>query len=477
MHPHLSLKNCVPIITFFYNFRVGIAVKKNLLFTSVFYGLLMAMLMPFDAHAMSLNEALSAAYDNSHRIKAQEAEVKSANENAPQALSEWLPTIQGNYSKGKKKIEFSSTESDGDTESKSISLNQPLFNGGGSVARMRQADMRILAAQERLNAVEQEVLLEAAIAYLDVVRDVELVEISRTNVQVLEKHLSATSERFRLGEITKTDVSQSKARLALAQAELAAAEGQLASSRAAFYRTVGREPDASGLPEQELSLPPLNLPALLEKAQQQHPTILAAEYDMLDAEREISIQKAELLPDVSFNAVHSEEESVFAFSSGATESVNQTYTVDVSVPFYRGGAQYSRVRQATHSQQVLAENYRQQQEVVRENVVRSFHELQAARASIVSTQLAVEAAEVALDGVRKEANVGARTTLDVLDAEQEYYQAQQELVSDQRDAIVGAYQLLSSIGELDSKRLGLDVERMFDPKAYREKKQYQIIGF
>ncbi len=428
-------------------------------------------------YAMNLNEALTAAYENSHRIRAEEAQVKSVNENAPQALSEWLPTIEGSYSRGKKEIEFGASESDGDTERKTLSLSQPLFNGGGTVAKMRQANHRILAAEARLLSVEQEVLLEAATAYLDVVRDLELVEISRNNQAVLEKHLKATKKRFKLGDISKTDVSQGEARLALSISQLANAEAALEASRAAFKRTVGVQADATVLLSDVPALPPLKLQALLEKAESLHPSLVAAKEDMIDAEREVSIQKSRILPSVSFNASHAEEDSVFAFSSGNTESQTQTYTVDVAVPLYQAGAEYSRIRQAKHNEEVLRENFRQQQELVKENVIRSFYQLQAARASITATQAAVSAAEVALEGVVEEAKVGARTTLDVLDAEQELYNAKQELIGDRRDTIVGAYQLLASIGELDAQRLALDVEREFDPKKYHDRTQYQIIGF
>lgn len=431
----------------------------------------------FSAHAMTLKEALVTAFEQSHLIRAEEAQVRNANENAPQALSEWLPTIEGQYSRGHSDLEFGSSNSDGDTERKSISLRQPLFNGGGTVARMRQADHRINAAEARLKQVEQEVLLEAATVYLDVVRDMELLEINKHNEQVLAKHLAASKERFKLGEDTKTDVAQSEARYALAVSQLTIAEGTLAGSRAAFKRAIGVEPVAANLPETQLALPPLVLQKLLTDAQMNHPSIMASKQDLQDAERTISIEKSGLLPSVSFNASHTDEESVFAFASGTSESTTQTYSVDVSVPLYQAGAQYSRVRQAKHAVEKLKEDYEQQQETVRENVIRRFHALQAAKASILSTQSAVEAADIALDGVKKEAKAGARTTLDVLDAEQELFDARQELVSARRDAIVESYGLLESIGKLSATSLGLEVKRSFDPARYRDASRYQIIGF
>jgi TolC family type I secretion outer membrane protein len=451
--------------------------KHSILFPVALAVVIIMTCFPDNGNALSLNEALVHAYEQSYRLKSEYEKVKFANENSSQALSEWLPNVQGEYSRGTREIKFGGVSTDGDTDSRTLRLSQPIFNGGGSVARKRQANHQINAAEARLLDVEQSVLIDAVIAYLDVVRDTELLEISRHNEQVLAEHLAANKQRFKLGEITKTDSSQSESRYQLSISRVTLAQGQLASSRAAYKRAIGQEAVSSSIPEQTPSLPSLKIGTLIEQAQSSHPRIIALEEDVMEAKKEESIQKSRILPNVSFNAAHVEEDGVFAFSPGSTASETRTYTVDVAIPLFQSGAEYSRVRQAKHTTRSLSETLHYERDLIGEEVIRVFHELQSNQAAITSTAHAVEAAVIALDGVKKEANAGTRTTLDVLDAEQELFEVKQELITAKRDSLVSAYQLLASIGTLNTDTLGLTVNQTFDKDNYRDKNRFKIIGF
>jgi outer membrane protein len=295
-----------------------------------------------------------------------------------------------------------------------------------------------------LSSVEQQVLQQAVTAYSDVVRDIAVLKLTQSNVEVLTRQLEATRTRFDVGELTRTDVAQAESRLAGAHAEQTAAEGNLTTSRAIYRQVVGEEPV-----ELETPKPPTDLPAGEEETiagSSNNPDLIAAKFLERAAEDGIDVVFGELLPSVDVvGRLEALDEDVT--HQGLFENSAGVF-LQVRIPLYQGGGVSSRVRE---SKQIVSQRRQQvfeQERAVEQQATSSWRALETARAQIVSFESQVEATRVALEGVREEANVGARTILDVLDAQQEYLQAQVNLVRAERDEVVAAYQVLAAIGRL-----------------------------
>jgi len=440
--------------------------KKIIIFSALF------LLITTQAKATSFQEALSMAYNNNPFLKAERENVKITDEQRSQAVSGFLPNISANAQRGKRNTKQLGVSNRNVTETKEISITQPLFRGGRTYNNLKLAENNIQAAREGLRQVEQEVLLEAITAYMDIIRDQEVLELSKSNVAVLQKHLDVTQERFDLGEVTKTDVAQAEASLSIAKSEQTNAEGVLESSRARYSRIVGEEPGI---------LKPVNNPIVIEAtldkiiqiAMDENPSILQALRSEMAAKNRVSVEKGRLLPSIDFQASKDKQKGVL-FSSSDLE--NDRFSVNVSIPLYQSGAEYSSVRQAKFNHGRLKLGLEDQKNKVREAVIEAYNNFYVARAVIKSNQAAIDASEVALDGTQEEAKFGARTTLDVLDAEQDLFEAKANLIRSKREEIVSSYTLLSFVGRLNPKELGLSVS-IYDPKENYNKRKYQIIGF
>jgi len=421
---------------------------------------------------MSFEDALSMAYENNPFLKASREELKATDENMPQAISGFLPSISANTERGRRETTQSGTAIDKVTDTKEIVIRQPLFRGGQTYNNIKLAKNIIESGRESLKEVEQEVLLEAITAYSDIIRDQEVLELSKNNVEVLQKHLEVTTERFELGEVTKTDVAQAEAGLSVAKSEMISADGILESSKARFERIVGEKPGILKNIEQP-ALFTHSLDELIQIAMAENPSILSTIYSQKAANNRVSVEKGKLLPSVNFQASKDEQRGAL-FTSSDLE--NERFSINVSIPLYQSGAEYSSVRQAKFNHGRLKLGLEDQRNKVREAVIEAFNNFHVARAVIKSNQAAIEASQIALEGTQEEAKFGARTTLDVLDAEQELFEAKANLIRSKRDEIVSYYTLLSYIGRLNPKELGLDAE-IYDPKESYNKRKYQIIGF
>lgn len=413
--------------------------------------------------AQTLAEALALSYLNNPTLESARAQLRATNEAVPQALSNWRPTVTLSGSAGQRWQEVEpAQDSSFDTQPRDVelSVNQPLYRGGRTVAQTNRAENEVLAERSRLALVEQDVLFATATAFMDVWRDRSVLQLNINNEQVLARQLEASEDRFEVGEITRTDVAQSESRLAGATADRIQAEGNLTESAAIYEELVGELPGNLTAPAPLEGLPS-SLDETVTQALERNPEVLQADFLERAADFQIRESIGDLLPEATLTGRlrYNEEQS-----SPDSEREEAEILAQLVVPIYQAGFVSSQVRQAKQlaSQRLLeideARRNSQQQ------AVSAWEGLTTARAQITSFQSQVEAASIALEGVRQENAVGTRTTLDVLDAEQELLDAQVSLVSAQRDEIVAGFQLLTAVGRMTAFELGLPVE-IYDPVA------------
>lgn len=440
------------------------------------------MLMPEIVQAETLEEVLVSAYESNPTLQARRARLRATDEGVPQALANWRPTVRLTGEAGRGRFESNQAnprDQHRNPATSSLVITQPLYRGGRTVAQTRQAESTILAERALLQATEQTILLNAATAYLNVVRDEAVLKLNINNEQVLRRQLEAAQERFRVGEITRTDVSQAEARLSRATADRVAAEGTLQNSRANFINVVGRAPEAPQAPETATAVP-ASFDEIKALTLGKNPNVAAADWTTQAAKDGIDLVFGELLPTVSLNGLYSRGvDAGTRFSEGTSFNKSDTTTleatVQVSVPLYEGGGTYSRVRAQKHTygqRKIEADQARRDS---LETATRGWEDLQAARARIRSYQSQIRADEMALAGVEEEAKVGSRTVLDVLDAEQELFTARVSLVQSQHDEMVAAFQVRSALGQMTAESLKLPVD-VYDPTKHYQDVRDQWIG-
>jgi TolC family type I secretion outer membrane protein len=418
----------------------------------------------------TLQDALAAAYHGNPGLQAQRARVRAIDETVPQATAGWKPTVTltGSWGEDLTKTTVgagATIRAESHPLQGTLTVSQPLFSGGRTFFGMRQAKANVRAAREQLKSFEQQTLLDAVTQYFNVIRDKATVEISRNNVAVLKRELEAAQDRFRVGEITRTDVAQAEARYSLSQTGLTSAEATLVASRAAYASTVGHMP---GILESMPPIPPL--PESEASAQlvaaHNNPELVGAREAEKAASAATSVAWGALLPTISVvgQANYSESQSFFGTSMVPIKRRDEAVLAQVRVPLFQAGAEYATIRQAKQTGSQTRLIVAQTKRDLDEQVANAWEALRSARASIVSNQGQVNANQIAYEGVRQEAEVGSRTTLDVLNAEQELLNSQVALVRSQRDEYVAAYGLLAAVGMLTAKDLALPV-KIYDPKA------------
>lgn len=424
-------------------------------------GLLLVVLAA-PVSAETLVDALVAAYLNNPTLEAGRAQLRAVDENVPQALSGWRPTVEIDSSVGVNRSEINSANAETLSPwSGELSIVQPLYRGGQTVAGTEQAESEVRAERARLLTIEQDVLLATSVAYIDVLRDEVVVDLNQNNVQVLQRQLEATQDRFEVGEITRTDVAQAEARVSRSVSDRVQSEGNLVSSRASYTRLVGIAPGTLEPAPRLRDLPESEANAI-DIAMENSPLLTAARADEEASRHAIDVSRGRLLPVVQLNGdiSHSEEVSV-----SVDESDNYGVSAQVTIPLYQSGAVYSAIRQNREiNSQRIVQMEGARRDVV-EDVTQSWEALNTAQAEIQSRRDEVRAAEIALEGVRQESIVGARTTLDVLDAEQEFLDARVALVVAERDEFVASFELAASIGGLTARNLELPVE-LYDTQTH-----------
>lgn len=433
------------------------------------------------ADAQTMQETLAAAYRSNPSILAERARLRATDELVARALSGWRPTIQLQGEGGKARDEFEAENTvTGDVNEfgrrrtplqAQLTFRQPLYRGGRTVAETARAENLVQRGRATLRQVEQTVLLEAASAHANLLRDQAVLDLNINNEQVLQRQLDAARDRFRVGEITRTDVSQAESRRARARADRILAEGNVTSTRANYQRVIGEAPGRL----QPTQLPP-NLPANEAEAQSRaatdNPAVVSAIYNERAALNDVDLVFGELLPTLNLNSI--------AQRGHETQTRGQIrdsidLTAALTVPLYQAGSVDARVREAKQtagSRRIELEDSRRR---AREDTTRAWEALTTSRAAMQAIEAQIRAAEIALDGVEQEARVGSRTVLDVLDAEQELLNGKVALVRAQRDEIVAAHQLQVATGQLSAKELGLPVD-LYDPTDNYNRTRNRWIG-
>ncbi|MEL6411782.1 MAG: TolC family outer membrane protein [Pseudomonadota bacterium] len=423
----------------------------------------MAFCLPANARSESLGDTLAAAYENSGLIEQNRALLRAADEDVAQIVSSlrpilnWSVDLTRNFSKVSGGT-FSSNSANVRLTA-GVSLELLLFDFGQTKLRLDAAKETVLSTRETLRGIEQQVLLRAATAFFNVNRNLEFVDLRRNNLRLLQEELRAARDRFEVGEVTRTDVAQAQARLAAAQSGLAEAEGDLTQAVEEFRSAVGRSPGRLNNPR---GLPVItDLDAAKSLARRNHPDILSAQREVAAADFTVMAAEADVKPRVSLDG----QIGVFDDLGENSDATNGSFGVTVTGPIYQGGLLSSAIRQAMSNRDAARGNLHFVQRNIVQDVGNAYAVLRAAQASLRASGEQVRAAEVAFEGVREEATLGARTTLDVLDAEQELLDAKANLISADADVFIAAYQVLTSVGQMTARDLRLNVQ-LYDPSAY-----------
>lgn len=413
------------------------------------------------ARAETLESALSRAYEANPALNAGRAQLRSVDETVAQAQAGYRPTASINADIGIQQFDGQISGQQiagrrGTTRpgGAGITVNQNLFNGFRTDNQTRQAVSNVLSGREALRLTEMSTLFNAAQAYMNVLRDTANLELQRNNVEVLEEQLRQTRDRFNVGEVTRTDVAQAEARLAGARSNVSGAESQLRTSIGIYRQNIGVEPRqlAPGRPLDRF-VPP-NLEEAVAVGLREHPQILADMHSVDAAELQVKVAEGALYPTAGIQGqVQQRYDQQFPGDNGVTAAV----IGQISIPLYQGGAEYAQIRQAKElvgQARLVAERDRDQ---VRALIVQSWGQLEASKAQVLASQAQVQANEVALNGVREEARVGQRTTLDVLNAQQELLNSRVNLILAQRDRVVNSYNVVQAIGRLTVRFTSLPV--------------------
>ncbi|MGX7896178.1 TolC family outer membrane protein [Tsuneonella sp. HG222] len=427
-----------------------------------------ACLVATPAQADTLKEALALAYENNPSLEAARANQRAVDENVVIERADALPSASANASL----TEFLYDSDDGPGPKRQLSIGPsvslPIYSGGATRNSIRAAETRVLAGRADLRGSESDLFLAVVAAYMDVIRGEALVGLSSNNVQVLDVNLQATSDRFEIGDLTRTDVAQSESRLALARGDLRSAQASLIAAREDYIALVGKAPDSLQPPPPLPGLPESTAEAV-DVALQNNPDLLAAQERAKAAGYDIRVAGASRLPSVSvfvggnysdyLGSVPSSLGTIIANSNSSAQA-----GVRATVPLYQGGRPAAFERQAQARASAALEQVVATERGVIADVRSAYASWRSANEIISATQTAVDAASLSLEGVRAENSVGNRTILNILDAQQELLRAEVQLVTARRNAYVAGFQLLAAMGRAEARDLGLgDTGPLYDP--------------
>ncbi|MGH1577686.1 TolC family outer membrane protein [Planktotalea sp.] len=418
------------------------------------------------SQAETLSDALISAFNHSGLLEQNRALLRAADEDVAIAMSALRPiisytgSISRNFARNTNRVTGGLSENNSTTATIGISMDLLLFDGGQSKIAIEVAKETVLSTRASLLAVEQSVLLRAIEAYVNVRRAIETVALRQSNVRLISQELRAARDRFEVGEVTRTDVALAEARLASARSFLASAEGGLISAQEEYRAAIGRKPgnlkSPRGLPKTASSV---------EKAKsiavRNHPDMLAIQHDVSAADLNVMRADAAMNGSVSLNTRLYRTETPTANTSTNGGSIS----LQANVPIYQGGRLSALHRQAMARRDATRSGLHVTRHLIEQNVGNAFAQMRVSAASREASERQIRAAQVAFRGVREEANVGSRTTLDVLNAEQELLDARSALIDVQTDEFIAAYSALAAMGLLTAKHLNLPVQQ-FDPTEY-----------
>jgi outer membrane protein len=420
--------------------------------------------------AQSLREALVQTYATNPTLMAERQSLRGTDESVAIARAAGRPQVSASAGFDQDVVTRNFQAGNGRSIDVGGQVSVPLFTGGRVRNSVRAANTRVEAGRADLRATEGDIFTEAVAAYMDVIRDRSIVQLNRNQVRVLETNLQATRDRFEVGDLTRTDVAQSDARLALAHSSLSTAEGRLHASEENYRRVIGVLPG-------DLAPPP-PLPALPADADQASEVALGNNADLASiaaqaraAGYDVNVARGARLPTISgvsstrySNALGTADE-VAGLPNGtlANSTTSTGIGLSLTMPLYQGGAAGARVRQAQAFRAQLLEQSVAVERAVIANARAAYASYRAANNAIESNTIGVAANELALEGTRAEQTVGTRNILDVLNAEQELLGSQVLLVTARRDAYVAGFQLLNTMGMAEAEDLNLDGGPLYDP--------------
>jgi TolC family type I secretion outer membrane protein len=421
--------------------------------------------------AQTIDEALVAAYLTNPDLQAQRAALRATDELVPQALSDWRPTVA--IDSGVETRDIDSQDGGGtlNTKEAGIALDQQIYSGGETVANTERAENLVRSERARLVAFEQNVLLDAATVYTNLLAAEAVLDFAIQNENRLRRQLQATQDRFEVGVVTRTDVAQAEARLSGAIADRVRAEGELTAARADYRRVINQEPGRLVVPEPLRALPASEVEAQ-ELAEVNNPNIAVGQFDLAAARAEVDVALAALLPRLSVRG-----ELTYADEPTLTQEWQRDASIgaNLTVPLYQGGGEYARVRQTKQTVRQRQDDLEAAFRAVRNEVTAAWQALLTASTQIQSISAEVRANQIAVEGVRQEAMVGQRTVLDVLDTESDLFDSQVRLVQARRDEIIASYRVKASVGELTVAGINLPVQP-YEPDAYYLDVRSRLIG-
>ncbi len=439
------------------------------------------VLVPFllataPAHAETLRDALAAAYAGNPQLQSERAKLRATDETVSEALANWRPSASAQTQGGFSHQEFDQTSGNLKPKDASISVTQPLWRGGRTVAATRQAKESVMQERAQLADTEQNVLVNTATAYMDVLRDEKILALHTDNEKMLNDYLSEASERAQIGEKTKTDVSQAQARLLQAQADRNTAQTNLKEALSTYERLVA--PPSGGFEEPELKL---NLPrsrqAAIDQAVAGNPAVAAAEHAMEAQGFGVDEARGNLLPELSLqgSASRTWDENVPQQFINDNHTENDQVVMQLKVPLYTGGADYARIREARQQQTSRQRDLDEARREAAEKATQAWDETQTARQNTDLHRQQVEAAEATLSGMESEERAGDRTSTDRLNAQQELLQARIAEVQAEHDHMVASFKMMAAVGEFTADKLDLGIE-LYDPVKHYDKSRNRWFG-
>ncbi len=437
-----------------------------------FFVFILAALIALPLQAATLQEAMVQAYSFNPALLKQRAALRAVDEQVAVAKSGQRPSVDADASVGAAYSRTPVREGSFVPHGVGVSLTQPIYKGGSIEAGITAAEKNVLAQRANLQSAEQGLFLSVAQAYLDVARDQAVLRLTKKNEQALSKERQAAADRLNVGDATKTDTSQSEARLSGAIADRIQAEGKLAVSRAAYMRIIGQEPEEIEIPKTDIQIP-ATLPEAVSLAQHNNPAVVAARYTEESSQADVDVAEGALLPEVNINASAGRDWEQSVIAPGRTDSA--IVAAQLIVPLYRSGADYARTRAAKEVASQRRIEVREVMDQARQTAVSAWQDLMTSRATISARQKQIKATDLALQGVREESKNGTRTILDRLNAEAEALQSQVDLVQAQRDEVVAMFTVKAAVGELTADKLALPVP-LYDPAKHYEETKDKWIG-
>ena len=422
--------------------------------------------------AETLSSALSNAYLSNPIINSKRAELRSLDENVSAATSQFFPSIEAIGSYSENTLEYGELDKiKTNPLTGSFLINQKIFTGGKLINDRLSAINLVAAGRQKLNDSEQSILYQAAQAYFNYLKTEQIVKLQQNNFEVLSERLEATKIQFEVGELTLTDVAQAEARLSQAQSNLADARSLLKAREADYRSIIGLSPDNLEEWNEQLDIP-LNEAEAISIALKNNPQLKYYENIERSSYYNVSSQKSMLSPQLSLRGeyIYAEDQSFLM-----SEDIDQyQFTGQIKIPIFYGGLNWSNIRKAqeinSRDKYLIIDGKRK----IRSYVKKSFAEYNASKLRISATEKQAQATEIALEGVKQEFQLGTRTTLDILDAEQEYLDARVSFVTAKNDSNTSLFQLFYYLGTLTPENLNMDIKKYDPNKNYKRVRTIKI---